>query len=342
MMHPYWDKNFFEFFQVFIARVWLFSTGKLCFHQLVNDEIQLLILLVMGISTAILGSLIVSRKMSMLANSLSHTVLLGIVLSYLLMVSISLKQDVLFVKLNFTVLFVASCLTALLTTFLSNWLHRYCRLQEDASVGFVFTTLFALGLTLLTLFLKDNHIGIDAIMGNIDTVIASDLNALFSIMILNFCIIMFFFKGMKLTTFDPIFARSIGVSAGLMSYLLMFLTSITSIFAFKVVGVFLFLGFLVAPVLAAKTIARSLRELMILACCFAVFSSFVSVAFTRHCLTCYGIGISSAAITTTCLSLCFPLMLIIKSIKTRIEQLNGRFEKKPHSKVEVISLPGKG
>ncbi len=82
-LNPYQGVNFFEFFFVFFQRLWGFLTGTLGFHQLANDEIQVIVLSLIGASSALVGTFLVLRKMSMLANSLSHTILVGIVIAFL-------------------------------------------------------------------------------------------------------------------------------------------------------------------------------------------------------------------------------------------------------------------
>src|SRR5580692_7382093 len=83
-MNPYWGTDFWQFFAVFGKRMALFATGQLPFSQLASDEIQVLVLILIALSSALVGTFLVLKKMTMLANALSHTILLGIVGAYLL------------------------------------------------------------------------------------------------------------------------------------------------------------------------------------------------------------------------------------------------------------------
>lgn len=80
--NPYHGHSLFEFLGEFAKRMSSFVTGGLSLDQLVSDEIQILSLMGVAISSALVGSFLVLRKMTMLANSLSHTILMGIVLAF--------------------------------------------------------------------------------------------------------------------------------------------------------------------------------------------------------------------------------------------------------------------
>ena len=82
-MNPYWGQNFFGFFAVLFQRL----TGQLPLSQLASDEVQLLVLMGVALATVLLGSFLTLKKMTMMANSLSHTTLLGIVIAYLIFFS---------------------------------------------------------------------------------------------------------------------------------------------------------------------------------------------------------------------------------------------------------------
>ena len=165
MGNPYWGTDFFGFFAVFFQRLFLFLKGDLSMDALASDEVQIFVLCCIGCATAIVGSFLVLKKMTMLANALSHTSLLGIVIAYLILLPFAPSGKENLHGISIQALLVASILTALLTTCLTQGFTQKMRLQEDASIGLVFTTLFALGVVLITCFTKNAHIGVEAIMG---------------------------------------------------------------------------------------------------------------------------------------------------------------------------------
>ena len=134
-MNPYWGENFFTFFQVLFSRIF---SGELISPS--TDEIQMGVLSCIAISCGLIGPFLVLKKMAMFANSLSHTILLGIVGAFL-----CLGGSVLF---DFSHLLLGALIASVLTAFLTEGLVKWFRLTEDASVGLIFTFLFGLGIVL--------------------------------------------------------------------------------------------------------------------------------------------------------------------------------------------------
>jgi len=314
-MNPYFGKDFFQFFTVLAQRLLLWLQGRLSFQDLASDEVQLLVLLGIALSTACVGVFLVFKKMTMLANSLSHTILLGIVVSYLLW-GFSFSQGDLHVTLKG--LLLAAFLAAILTTLLTQFLVHFVKLQEDASIGLVFTTLFALGVVLVTLFTRSSHVGTEVILGNVDALHRDDLKLVFFVVVVDVIVLGVFFKECILTTFDPHFADSVGVSSKRFSYLLVFLTALTSVGAFRAVGVLLVLSFLVSPVLAAERLTRRFRPLLFWAIGIGFLCSFLAVALSRHLFSVYGTPVSTAGLVSCLLAFSYVALLPWKAASTKL------------------------
>lgn len=305
MFNPYSNKNFFEFFGVLFTRLCQFLRGDLPISSLASDEIQILVLSSIAIASALVGTFLVLRKMTMLANSLSHTILLGIVVAYLLSEN----------AFNLSVLLIAALVTGVTTTFLTQFLSRRLRLQEDASIGLVFNTLFALGIVLVTLFARNVHLGIEAIMGNVDALHVDDVKISFSLLGITVAFILLFFKEFVLFSFDASHAKSLGRSSGFYTYFLMILTSLTSIGAFRAVGVLLFLAFLVGPVLTARLITNRLPLLILYAGLFGTVASLFAVALSRHLLSCHDLPLSTSGLVVTTIASFYFLVIVASKRK---------------------------
>ena len=211
--NPYHGKNLWGFLLIFIQRIVGFFTGQLSFQDLASDEIQVFVLMGVAISSALVGTFLVLRRMTMLANSLSHTILMGIVFAYFLsMAPASADSEQGAHAVSMQMLLLASLFMGLLTTFLTEFLTKTGKLQEDASTGIVFTSLFALGVILVTMLTRDAHIGTEAVMGNADALHRDDLFWVYVIAGLNLFLFILFFKEFKLTTFDPGLAYALGFS----------------------------------------------------------------------------------------------------------------------------------
>ena len=321
--NPYFGKNFAEFLILFIQRMSELVIGKISISDLASDEVQVLVLSLVACASALVGTFLVLKKMTMLANSLSHTILLGIVVAYLILLPFLSEQEIHAHVLSIKALLLASLTTGLITTLLTQMLTHLLKLQEDASTVLVFTTLFALGIVLVTVFTRNTHLGTEAIMGNVDALHVHDLKLIFWIALFDFAVIGLFFKEFKVTTFDSSLADAQGFSSYLFNYLLMVLTSATVIGAFRAVGVLLVLAFLVGPVLSARLITHRLKTLIFLAAGIGTVAALISVALSRHLLSVYHIPLSTAGLATTVLGAIYFLSLGIKGIFNRIDLLRN-------------------
>lgn len=310
-LNPYHDLSFGAFIIQFFIRFWMLITGQLRLDQLVSDEIQIAVLICVAASSALVGTFLVLRKMTMLANSLSHTILIGIVLAYLFTShSDATGSHDEFVPL--TAMLIASLAMGFVTTFLTEFLTKTGGLQEDASTGLVFTSLFALGVILVTLLTRNAHIGLEAVMGNADALHIDDLQMIFWILIANSTIFVLFFKEFKMTTFDPGLSLALGFSTVFFNYLLMAQVSATVIGSFRAVGVLLVLSFITGPVLTARLLTDSLKVMLIYAVGIGTFVSLVGVALTRHLLTVYGMTLSTSGVVVCVIVALYTSLLVVQ------------------------------
>lgn len=311
-MNPYWGADFIQFFEIFFKRMYSLLTGQISWGQLASDEIQIFVLSLIGIASALVGTFLVLKKMTMLANSLSHTVLLGIVIAYLIVFTIFASEKQNYQGISLQALIIGSLVTALLTTVLTQSLTQFMKLQEDASIGLVFTTLFALGIVLVTCFTRNTHIGTEAIMGNVDALHMDDLKLALWIAAVDLLFIVLLFKEFKMVAFDSHFANALGFSATLFNYLLMVMTAATAIGAFRAIGVLLVLSFLVGPVLMARLFTHRLKILIALSAGIAIGCSWISVALSRHMLSVHQMPLSTSGLLVTLIGVVFLIALLSK------------------------------
>jgi manganese/zinc/iron transport system permease protein len=270
-----------------------------------TDLLQMAVLSSIAIACGLLGPFLVLKKMTMFANSLSHTILLGIAIAFLI------TGGAFF---NLSNLLLGAFIAALMTALFTGGLIRLFRLQEDASIGLVFTALFALGITVVTLYTRDVHLGLEAVMGNADILQTADLNFALSLAGLNLTIIFLFYKQFQLTSFDPNLAKVIGVRCGFFHFLLLFLAAATCIGAFRAVGVLLVLAFLVGPFLTARLFSHRLPRLLLLTPLIGVINSVLGVLASRFCLDVFGVALSTGGIVATFLGLSYVVCKWITSL----------------------------
>ncbi|MFZ4099616.1 MAG: metal ABC transporter permease [Chlamydiia bacterium] len=302
-MNPYIGSSFFEFLGRFIWRIpeivrsLLGGSGVLA-----TDEVQLLVLVCVALSCGWVGSLLVLRRMTMLANSLSHTILLGIAAAFLLSRIGLGPESMVEGAIPLVPMFIAAILTGILTTFLTQSLVRWFRLHEDASTGLVFTTLFALGIVIVTLFTRNAHIGLEIVMGNADGLGLEDLKLAVSVLLVNLVACGVLLRPYQTTTFDPGFGACVGYSANRYGYILMTQVALTAVAGFRAVGVLMVLALLVGPVLAARRWSRSLTQLILWSGLVGALCAVAGVATARAVLSAFQVPLSTGACVVTWVS----------------------------------------
>lgn len=237
---------------------------------------SLLVLLMTALSCAVIGSFLVLRKLSMVSDAISHTVLLGIVIAFFIV------QDP-----SSPFLIAGAALFGVLTVFVIEMLSGTGLVKNDDAVGIVFPMFFALAVILITKFAGNVHLDTDIVL--MGEVIMAPLNrtsffgssipkALLQMSVLfviNLLFIAVFFKELKISTFDREFARVAGFSSAALFYALMTLSSMTAVVAFDAVGAVLVVSFLITPGATAYLISRDLKKMLFLSCVYAVINSLI-------------------------------------------------------------------
>ncbi len=227
----------------------------------------LLIAMVVGMACALPGCFLVLRRMSMLTDAISHTVLLGIVMAFLVVS-----------QYDHPLLVLGAAGVGVLTVILIELLGRTRLIKEDAAIGITFPALFSLGVLLISLLARDAHLDEHTVFQG-DLVYAVferfriggvalgplALWKLTGILVLNAALIVVFFKELKISTFDPDLALALGFAPALLHYGLVALTSITAVGAFDAVGSILVIGFMIVPPVTASLLTTSLSRMLWLA-----------------------------------------------------------------------------
>jgi manganese/zinc/iron transport system permease protein len=300
-VNPYWGQDFWGFFALLARRL----TGHLPLDDLPSDELQILVLICVTISTTLLGTFLSLKKITMMANALSHTTLLGIVLAYLVLGGTRAISS-----LDTTSLFLAGLLSAALTAALTELARDFLRLPEDAAIGLVFTSLFAFSIILVTVFTRNLHLGIEAITGNVDALHFKDLRHVVRVAAVNIVMITIFFRQWTLISFDEKLSYTLGIPTRLFHYLLMILTALTLVSSFRAVGVILVLSFLVGPPLIARRLTHRLIPLLLLGTSIGIGVAIVGVALSRHILSVYHTPLSTGALIVTLMTALYFIIAI--------------------------------
>ncbi len=213
---------------------------------------------------ALPGTFLVLRRLSMLTDAISHTILLGIVLAFFVVA-----------QYGHPLLVIGASVTGVVTVFLIELLHRTRLVKEDAAIGITFPALFSLGVLLISLFARDAHLDEHTVFqGDLVYSVFERLEIagrtwgpltlwkMGGILGLNLLLTVLFYKELKLSTFDPALAAALGFQPLLIHYGLIAMTSVTAVGAFDSVGSILVIGFMIVPPVTAYLLADSLHLML--------------------------------------------------------------------------------
>ncbi len=237
-------------------------------------EIQLIASLV-AVACAIPGTFLVLRRMAMISDAISHSILPGIVLGFFI------TQD-----LNSPLLILLAALTGVITVVLVEYIQQTGLVKEDTAIGLVFPALFSIGVILIAQNANDVHLDIDAVLlgelafapfdrlflGGTD-VGPKSLWVIGIILLVTLTLLVLFFKELKLSTFDKGLAATLGFSPVLLHYGLMTVSSVTVVGAFDAVGAVLVVALIIAPAATAYLLTDDLKKMLVLSCVFGVFAA---------------------------------------------------------------------
>ncbi|WP_299437570.1 metal ABC transporter permease [uncultured Rhodospira sp.] len=227
-----------------------------------------------GLAATLVGTFLVLRGNSMVSDAISHSIVFGIVIVWM----ITREQ-------SGPVQIVGAALTGVLTVVLIELLVSTRRVKHDAAIGLVFPVLFSIGVLLLNIYARDVHIDQHTVLlGEIgfvwlDTVdiagyaVPQALLAMSAMTLINLLFVAVFYKELKLSSFDTALAKALGFAPGVLFYALLSLTSATAVAAFDAVGVILFVAFVIVPPSAAYLLTDRLSRML-------VFGAAISVAST--------------------------------------------------------------
>lgn len=232
------------------------------------------VVMITAVSCALLGVFLVLKNMAMVADALSHTVLLGIVLGYFI------AGD-----LDSPILFVGAALFGVMTVYAIEYVVNKFAIQSDAATGLVFTLLFALAIILISKYARNVHLDVDVVLSG--EVVFATLNTMeifgiqvpisfarmFVMLVINLVFVAVTYQQLKVSIFDPVYAKSIGVAVGFLNLVLMTLVSITTVVAFDTVGAILVISLMVAPALSAHLLSKRLSIMLLVALLYGVINS---------------------------------------------------------------------
>ncbi len=273
-----------------------------------------------AVAASLPGNFLLLRRMSLLGDAISHAILPGLAVAFFISESRSSWP-----------MFVGAVVVGILTAFFTEWIRNFGDVDEGASMGVVFTTLFAIGLVLIVQ--AADHVDLDpgcVLYGAIEmtpydlinvgaTEIPRVVVVLGAVTIVNLLFVLLFYKELKLSAFDPALSTSVGFNARLMHYLLMVIVAVTAVASFESVGNILVVAMFVVPPATAYLLTERLGMMIFLSAIIAMLSA--QLGHLSAVIVPHAFGFRSTS-TSGMMALCAGLLFFAASL---VSPRNGVF-----------------
>lgn len=224
-----------------------------------------LIAVIVSVPTALLSCFLVLKGWALMGDAVSHAVLPGVVLAYILGFPLILGA------------FAAGMVTALATGYLSD----NSRVKQDTVMGVVFSGMFGLGIVIYTAITSDVHLD-HILFGNMLGVGPEDISTALWIAVPVSAALLVKWKDLMLHAFDPAQARAAGLPVGLLHYGLLTILSLTIVATMTATGLILAVGLLIAPGAIAFLMVRSFGRMLAVAVVVCMASMLAGVYASFH------------------------------------------------------------
>lgn len=216
----------------------------------------LLTSVIIGIISGVIGCFIILRGLSLMGDAISHAVLPGVAVSYM-------------IGGNY---FVGASLFGILAAALIGFISNKTKLKNDTSIGIVFSAFFALGIIMIS-FAQSATDLYHILFGNVLAVRDSDIKITMAVGAVVILFVIIFYKELKISSFDPTMARASGLNTTLIHYTLMFLLTLVAVSALQTVGTVLVIAMLITPAATAFMLTNKLSVMIVLASTFGTVSA---------------------------------------------------------------------
>ena len=216
-----------------------------------------------GIICGVIGSFIVLRGMALMGDAISHAVLPGVAISYML-------------GINY---FYGAVATGILTSFGIGAISQNSRIKNDSAIGLVFSAFFALGIILITKAGSATDLT-QILFGNVLSVRTSDMWLTLIIGTFVILVVVLFFKELLVSSFDETMAAAYGLNIRFIHYSIMFLLTLVTVASLQTVGVILVVAMLITPASTAYLLTNRLSVMVVLAAFFGALSSIIGLYFS--------------------------------------------------------------
>ena len=219
---------------------------------------SLVVAVLVGIICAVVGSYLMVRRLAMLGDAISHSLLPGLAIAFALGVN----------------LYIGAFIAGVFSTVIIAWIQTRSPIKEDAAMGIVLSSFFALGITLITVIQRDNKIDLNHFLfGNILGVSSGEVRDTAIIAVVVLVTVVLLYKELLFYSFDPLGAQAAGLPVNLLNFGQMILIALTVVASMKSVGVVLVLAMLITPGAIAYLLVPRLHQVMLLGALLGMVAS---------------------------------------------------------------------
>lgn len=262
-----------------------------------------------GIACGVLGCFVVLRRMALIGDALSHAILPGVVLAFVITQSTDISK-----------LFLGALIAGGVAAVLIRLVSQLSRTKEDSAIGIVFTSLFAAGIILASSLPRGTHFDLKCFLFGDPLAVGQDdlimMGVIAPLVLLAICL---FYNRLKLISFDPVVAAAMGISVTAMHYLLMGLLSATVVAGLKTTGVVLVVAMVITPASAAYQLCDRLWTMLLFAGIFGAISAAagMSLAFVTNAPTGPAMVLVATALFAAAMLLSPKHGLILQTLRRR-------------------------
>jgi len=227
---------------------------------------SLIVAVLVGVMLPLLGAYVINRNMEFIGDAIAHASLPGLIIGLVLGVSV----------------FISSIPSSIVIALLIGYLVNKSNLGEGTSIGIIFSSMFALGFILLSIF---DHIALsveDVLLGQILGVSNFDVLITSILTVIVILTLLFFHKQFLFLAFDPVGAKVAGLNTQLLNNIFLTVLALSIMGSLQSVGIILLLSMLITPAAAAKIVMKNFYALMIVGSLFGVIASVSGLYFSYY------------------------------------------------------------
>ena len=233
---------------------------------------------IVGIVSGVIGSFIILRGMSLMGDAISHAVLPGVAVSYMLGGSYM----------------IGASIFGIMAAGLIGFVTQKSKLKNDTAIGIVFSSFFALGIILIS-FAESSTDLYHILFGNVLAVRPSDMYTTLAVAVAVILFVVLFYKELLISSFDPVMAQAYGLKVQVIHYALMFFLTLVAVSSLQTVGTILVVAMLVTPAATAYLLTDKLSTMIVIASSLGAISAVIGLFFSYS----YNLASGATIVLTT-------------------------------------------